>query len=144
MTNSPMPPEPTDEAQIADHAQLAKARQQIKNAWIAGLISGGLTLALTLVAVSNSEAAQRFGINAWNFVDVVLIFGLAFGIYLKNRVCAVIMLVYFVASKIFQFSQGTINPAGIGIAALFIYYFFEGVRGTFTHHRLASAHKEAQ
>jgi len=144
MTNLPTPPEETDQSHKEDHAQLVKTRQQIKNAWVAGLCSGGLTLALTLVAVSNPDALQRFGINAWNFVDVVLIFGLTFGIYLKNRVCAVLMLVYFVASKVFQLSSGAINPAGLVIAGLFAYCFFDGVRGTFTYHRLMNAQKEAQ
>ena len=75
-------------------------------------------------------------ISIWNLVDVALIFGLSFGIYKKNIICAVIMLAYFVCSKIFIMfiSQNLIQSiSGIPLSLVFIYFFFEGVRGIFTY-----------
>jgi hypothetical protein len=65
------------------------AEKAIKNAWIAGIISGVITLlAIFFLA----------GIDLFNLIDVALIFGLAFGIYKKSRAAAVIMLIYFAIS----------------------------------------------
>lgn len=107
-------------------------QKQIRHAWIAGTISGTVTLLITLLALSGTKAA---GFNAWNFIDVVLIFGLAFGIYKKSRACAVSMLIYFVISKILiALESGSIS--GSVLAIIFIYYYAQGIAGTFAYHKL--------
>lgn len=107
-------------------------QKKIKQAWIAGAISGSMTLLFTLLAISGTKAA---GFNAWNFIDVVLIFGLAFGIYKKSRACAVLMLVYFVVSKILIAIE-TGSVSGTVLAIIFIYYYAQGIAGTFAYHKL--------
>jgi serine/threonine-protein kinase len=124
--NSPTPDDP----------RLPKINQAIRLAWIAGIFSGVLTLVVTLVVMSNPQVAQQTGFNAWNLIDVVLIFGLSFGIFMKSRVCAVAMFAYFVVSKIIQIAGGFFNPAGIFVAIAFGYAYFEGIRGTFAYHRV--------
>lgn len=109
-------------------------QKQIKQAWIAGTISGTVTLLITLLAISGTKAA---GFNAWNFIDVVLIFGLAFGIYKKSRACAVSMLVYFVVSKILVALE-TGSVSGSVLALIFIYYYAQGIMGTFAYHKLTN------
>lgn len=109
-----------------------KALSAIKGAWVAGIISGAITLIVTLLAMRGMRI-MRFG--ALNLIDVVLIFGLTFGIYMKSRACAVIMFVYFVASKIMIFAQ-TGKPTGLPLAILFAYFFFQGIRGTFAYHNV--------
>jgi hypothetical protein len=110
-------------------AELNKANQQIKTAWIAGTVSGTLTLIMTLVSM-----------NFYVLVDVFLIGGLTFGIYKKSRVCAVILLAYFVYAKILDFSStSNINGFTVSIAVSFIYCFAQGVRGTFAYHRLTKS-----
>jgi len=111
---------------------IEKAEKAIKGAWIAGVISGSITL---LVAVLALVGVRIFNFSAWTFIDVALVFGLAYGIYRKNRVCAVIMFVYFVISKIYMmFTVGGL--AGLPLAILFSYFFFQGIRGTFAYHKL--------
>jgi hypothetical protein len=104
--------------------------KKIRNAWVAGLISAGITLVFTLLAVSGT---RLIGFGAWQLLDVALILALAFGIYRKSRVCAIVMFVYFVASKIMLISQ-TGNASGIVMALIFLYYYALGIQGTFAYH----------
>jgi hypothetical protein len=105
--------------------------KKIKHAWVAAVISGCITLVVTLVAMSGTDI---LGFSAWELIDVALIFGLAFGIYKKSRACAVIMFVYFIASKILIMMQ-TGRPTGVPLALVFGYYFWQGIAGTFAYHR---------
>lgn len=72
-----------------DSSRLVKANSQIRSAWIAGTISGVVTLIFTFILETPGM-----------FIDVLLIFGLTWGIYKKSRICAVIMFIYFILSKI--------------------------------------------
>ena len=118
---------------------LQKAEKAIKSAWIAAVVSGAITL---LVAVLALIGVRIFNFTAWVLIDVVLIFGLAYGIYRKNRICAVIMFVYFVVSKIYMF-VGSGGITGIPLAIIFCYFFFQGIRGTFAYHKIKGS-KSAQ
>jgi serine/threonine-protein kinase len=106
--------------------------QKIKGAWIAAVVSGCMTLVVTLVALSGKS---YLGFDAWNSIDVLLIFGLAYGIYRKSRTCAVLMFVYFAISKIMLFAQtGQVSGAVFGL--VFLYFYGRGVLGTFEYHKL--------
>jgi len=133
MSTNPYSP-PTADVSVEPQTSEAPPEilKQIKNAWIAGAISGCLTLVITLISLSGTKA---LGFNAWNFIDVVLIFGLTFGIYKKSRVCAVLMFIYFVASKIL-IAVETGQFSGSIMAIIFIYYYAHGIAGTFAYHKL--------
>lgn len=105
--------------------------KRIKNAWITGIISGTITLIFTLIAMNGN---QLMGFSIWNLSDVVLIFGLTFGIYKKSRACALAMLAYFILSKIIIIAQTGSYNGGI-LAIVFIYYYVYGVIGTFAYHK---------
>lgn len=107
--------------------------KKIKGAWVAGTVSGCLTLLTTLASVAGAPIA---GFNAWNFLDVVLIFGLAYGIFKKSRACAVSMFVYFVISKMLVF-KATGQFSGAVMSIIFIYYYAQGMAGTFAYHKFA-------
>lgn len=121
-------------AKVADPAiEIPEAiRNQIKSAWVAGCVSGVLTLAATLVAMSGTPI---LGLDAWSLFDVGLIFGLSYGIFRKSRACAVLMLVYFVASKILIIVE-TGKPNGVVMALVFAYFFLQGVTGTYAYRKL--------
>jgi len=117
-----------------------KAESKVKGAWMAGVASGTVTLVFTLVAMKK---------NVWDFTisnlgDVLLIYTAAFGIYRKNRACAILMLVYFLVAKVLiwmRLAMITDLPEVVWVgyllfSALFFYFFFEGLRGTFAWHRL--------
>lgn len=112
----------------------AEVAKRIQHAWIAALISGTVTLAAALFAIFGTSI---LGFSAWELIDAALIFGLAYGIYRKSRTCAVIMFIYFLGSKILIMVEAG-PSAGIVMAVVFLYYFWQGVRGTYEYHRLVA------
>ena len=119
--------------------EMEGALKKIRFAWVAALISASITLIASLLAMRGSPV---LGLTVLSLVDVALLLGLAFGIWRKSRTCAVIMLLYFVASKILQFSDptGSLSQAArvgsIPMTLIFLYLYWQGVAGTFAFHRL--------
>ena len=72
-----------------------EANNAIRNAWIAATISAGLTLIFAVTGLLG------FDLSALWIVIVVL--GLAFGVYKRNRACAVILFVFWVFDIILRF-----------------------------------------
>ena len=137
-------PGPTEAAiPPSDRASTVKARDKawekpIRNACIAGIISGVLTLIVTLICAAGVKI-PGLDFDLWNLLDVLLIFGLTFGIARKNRVCAILMFVYFVGSKLLMWQESG-SVAGLPMAIIFGYYFFQGILGTFAYQK---AHETA-
>lgn len=69
----------------------------IRAAWIAALLTGSMTAAVTLGA---SLGTNGIDYVPWMWLDVVLIAGLGWGLYRRSRVAAALMLVYFAAAKV--------------------------------------------
>ena len=118
---------------------LDKAKVAIRNGAIAGAVQASLLLLITLVNVSTSILARSSNALVGSMFDIFLIFGLAFGVYQKNRICAVILFAYFVLSKLVQIFTSPINFFALLVALAFGYFYFEGMRGTFSHYKLTKA-----
>lgn len=110
--------------------------KKIKNGWITAVISGVMTLAVTAYSI---YVTSVLGLSAWNALDVLLIFGFAFGIYKKSRVCAVLMFAYFVVSKIEQMS-GAKPMQGIFMSIIFLVFYWQAMIGTFQYHAYLKDH----
>jgi len=110
-----------------DASKLAEAQKNIKIAWIAGLILSVLTL-ITTLASAESEGA------GFQLLDVLLMGGLTFGIYKKNRVCAVAMLVY-ACLLLLRLLINDFSVVGILLVGILIYCYAQGVRGTFAYYQ---------
>jgi hypothetical protein len=106
--------------------------RHIRHGVVAACVSGGLTLAVTLAAMSGLTIPD---IDAWMLGDVALIFGLAYGIWRRSRAAATAMLIYFVASKLIQFVESG-QPSGLLISVLFIYLYARAMLATFKLHAL--------
>jgi hypothetical protein len=104
---------------------------KIKQAWVAGIISTALTAVMVVLAMSGAQVA---GFTAWEAIDVALMAGLTYGIYRKSRICAVLMFVYFVASKIMMAMDGSAS-GGFVMAAIFAWFYGQGMVGTFAYHK---------
>jgi hypothetical protein len=104
---------------------------------MAGIISGVITLILTLLAMTGTHV---LGFSAWELIDVACMFGLTFGIYKKSRICAVLMLIYFITAKILLMIEAG-KPTGVVVALAFIYYYSMGVVGMFQYHRFMRGHR---
>ena len=105
--------------------------RMIKSGWVAGLVSIGVTSILILYSLFGTSI---LGINAWALIDVGLMAGLTYGVYRKSRTCAVLLLAFFVLSKVMMWVQEG-SPRGWILALIFAWYFFQGASGTFLYHR---------
>jgi hypothetical protein len=104
---------------------------KIKTAYIAGCISITLTIIVTLISIFVTDI---MGIDAFAFIDVALMIIFTFGIYKNSRVCAILMLAFFVLTKIVMWAEAG-SPQGLPVALLFIYFYAQGVMGTFQYHQ---------
>ncbi len=104
--------------------------KKIKNAWVAGLISIGVTVAFTMISMTGADI---LGLDAWAFADVILMFIFVFGIYKKSRTCAILLLLLFIANKALMWLEmGVAN--GLPLALIFLWFYTQGVIGTFQYH----------
>ncbi|WP_420644233.1 hypothetical protein [Candidatus Leptofilum sp.] len=117
---------------------LEQAKTAMRIAWKMSLVSILVTVMLTFVYASGGSLAQ---VDWWNWVDIVLMLALTYGVYKKHRASTVLLFVYYVVSKIyFWIVYGVF--LGIPIAAVFAYFFFRGVQGAIAYHRLNNGPEE--
>lgn len=109
------------EAASAPAPDIGKALRDIRNAWIAAIVVNLLTLTGIMGWV--------YGVRILDILDVVLVFGLAYGIYRRSQACAAIMAVYFILQKAL-FMLIAFLPLGIAVSAIFVYLFYRGLIGT--------------
>lgn len=107
--------------------------KNIRNGWIAGIISGVMTLVMVLIAINTGRLNNIF--NIWVLVDVVFIFALTYGIYKKSRFAATTMFLYFLASKIL-ITVETGNIAALTMGVIFLYLYLQAMLGTYQYHKL--------
>lgn len=116
--------------------------KKIKSARIAAMLSGIITLAGATTLIFKQSQPQFSLFIALSFIDSIIIFGMAYGIYKKCRLCAVLMFEYFLLSKLFIMSISLqINLGSIIIGTIFLYFLFQGVRGTFAYHKYSNLGK---
>ena len=119
--------------------EISEALKNIKYGYIAALVSAGITVVLNFLQFDAGD------VNLFSdpvvLYDVIIILLLAFGIYKKSRVCAIAMLIYFILGKIFQFQEYAsygidTPPSTYLVAVVFIYFYFQAVRGTIAFHKI--------
>lgn len=119
---------------------LDNARKRCRYAAIAAWISSAITLLVIIVTdriaggATGSEALDFIG-DPMNLFDVAMLALLGLGVWFRSRVCAVLLLVYLIVSKIFM--MATLGQP-TGILGLFIwgYFYWGGIRGAFAWHRI--------
>ena len=127
--------EPTLRREVEASADMKKAKGNINMAVIAGVISGVITLIVSIIGV--------WGYDKWSLIDAFLVFGLAFGVYKKSRVCAIILFVGWVGSKIWMMvAQPEVILPSLVMTILFGFWFFRGIQGTFAYHRIIKAEEK--
>ncbi len=110
------------------------ARKHVMSACLAGAV----LVAITLIAAILSFLGRPLpGVTVWTFADAAICAALTYGVYRYSRVCAVSLLLYFLAGKVAVWLQhGGSIIVGIPIAIGFGYLFVDGVRGTFAYHAM--------
>jgi hypothetical protein len=107
--------------------------RKIRNAWVAGLISASITLVFALVAVLAGISIA--GIDAWAFGDFAVVLALTYGVYRKSRVCAILLFGFFVLNKVVMWGMAG-NVSGLPLALVFMWFYGQGIVGTFQYHKL--------
>jgi hypothetical protein len=120
---------------IEHRAELEQARSDIKNAYQAGLFLGGVNFIFFLAVVSNPAMSQKLG-GGWILLDVIVFFGLSYGIYCKNRACAILMMCYVILARILSIAAGDFSPFSIILTGILLRCFFQGIVGTANYHTL--------
>jgi hypothetical protein len=115
----------------AGHSVPDAVLKKIRNAWIACLVSSGITTLLILLKLSGHGGGPFSAIDG---IDVLFVLGMALGISRKSRVCAVLMFCYFVLSK-YLLMKATGQAGGLLVGAVFLYFYAMGAVGTFEYHK---------
>lgn len=121
-----------------DDAAYEEAKTMIKKGVRAGMICGGISLVLVLLLQAFLPIAGD--LLKFAFLDIGIIYGLTLGMHLKSRVCAGLMLGYYILSKLVMLTQGGIGLVGIFVAIAFVKAFYQGLQGTLLYHQIKRAH----
>lgn len=115
---------------------IEEAKSLTRKAAIAGLVWGAIIL---------TGLIMNPGFNA-NFFSLILVLAASYGIYKHSRFASVVMLLYFlmtlgIALLAYFVKFGILNNLLLFIGAIlfiggFIFYFVQGIRGTFAHFAL--------
>lgn len=111
-----------------------EAKALIKKGATAGMIYGGISLVVILFVQMVSPLTDGFLKFAW--LDIGIIYGLTYGIHVKSRACAGLLLVYYLLSKLAMLTQGRFGLIGIFLAITFIKAFYQGWQGTVLYHQI--------
>ena len=103
-----------------------KANNFVKDATVAGVIVLGANILLTAIYSTGAGIAH---LDWWNIADLVILAALTYGIYKRNFLSAVLMLIYYVLSVAIVSIE---SKALMGVPMLLImgYFFWRGVMGT--------------
>ena len=103
------------------------AKRAVRDATFTGLFALAVSLALTLVYASGAGFAH---VDLFNWIELIVLAALSVGLWRGSRIAAVMMLVFFVGTKLYFWidEQAFI---GMPIALVMAWFFWRGVRGTF-------------
>jgi len=117
---------------------LKSAESAINGAWLTGLVIGILTLIQTGAAVLFLNGGwRREAVVA--LVSVAILFALSYGVWRKNKICAVLLALYFVslfARMTVSWIQSETVPVGILLLFIAMLLCLNGARGAFAFHRI--------
>ncbi|NGX88508.1 hypothetical protein GW579_15625 [Rahnella sp. Lac-M11] len=121
------------DVKIVEENTVPKAiNRLIKNGWTGAVASALITVALDVYFWTSGV---RNLLVYFNLIYVFVTCGLAYGIYRRSRVCAVLMLLLFVLDKVY--APVTYSSGNIVFFVMFMMFFSGGVVGTFWYHSKA-------
>ena len=101
------------------------------SAMISAAITGGFGVAGFFMNSGNQEI--KYLLNPWILTDAALLIVLAIFVFRKSRIAATLLVIYFVASKVYIWYELG-KPSGEVLSIIFIAYFVMAMRGTFLWH----------
>jgi hypothetical protein len=110
-----------------------KALKCIKSAWTTAIACSLITLLAIIISVLGNN--DFLGLNLYSLINVVLGLGLAFGVYKKSRVCAVILFIFYVVGQLEILISGMGSIGSFIMSVAFATGYFQGIRGTIHYHK---------
>jgi serine/threonine-protein kinase len=102
---------------------------------MAATISAGLTLIFGALAAAGLLATPGF--DASMLIDAAILGALAYGVWRRSRICAVLLLVYGIANEVYAAFDETARFSILRL--VFIYFYFRGALQLVRDHRARAA-----
>jgi hypothetical protein len=121
------------------------AYSAIYGAWLTGFVIGALTLIQTGAVIFFADGGERKE-TVLAFASVAILFALSYGVWRRNKVCAVLLALYFVlqvGGMAISWIQSRTAPAGILLYFIAMSLCLNGARGVFAHHRFTRIKAES-
>ncbi|WP_205634425.1 hypothetical protein [Lederbergia galactosidilytica] len=107
-----------------------KIEQHVKIAALIAMIMSILTFILVMI----SQIWGFLELSWWVFVDMFLLLGLAYGIYKKSRICALLLFSLFLLNQVVLYINWNVLVT-IPLGCVVMYYLFKGILATFFYHK---------
>jgi hypothetical protein len=115
--------------------QRERALRDIRNAWVAALVSAALTAAMVLLVVYLE--LPLLGFSLWSVISVVVLLAGAYGVSQRSRTAAVLLLIYFVVGQVsLRLQYPEVGYSSMFIVVIFAILYLRGAVAAFTYHRL--------
>jgi len=121
----------------ARETRLAKAKRQIAGASIAGVMTGVLSVITLFTGISHEW------MDWMNVAHIAILLCLTFGVFKKNRACAILLFCYWIINSLYNqiaMTGAQLNTAFLagflGASLLWGFFFYLGILGTFTYHKI--------
>lgn len=108
-----------------------KIERAIRRAWIAALTCGSITLVIGVIAIGGMVLVP--GLDRGIVLDAVILLGLAFGVYKRNRICATLLVGYAVSNEVYVICSGIEKSPGLRL--IFIYFYLRGMFAMFAYYK---------
>jgi hypothetical protein len=119
---------------------LGLAEKHVTRAWMAASIQAGLTLVIGVLAAAGVFVAPGFA--AWTLVDAAILAALAYCVWKRSRICALLLLIYAISNEVYLALQETSHFSILRL--IFIYFYFRGTIQLFREHRTSAATQVAE
>jgi len=106
-------------------------QKHVTRAWMAATISAGLTLIFGVLAAAGLLTTPGF--DARMLIDAAILGVLAYGVWRRSRICAVLLVVYGVGNEVYAAFDETARFSLLRL--VFIYFYFRGAIQLFRDHR---------
>lgn len=114
-----------------------RALKDIRNAWIAAYVSAAVMV--VAVVIARLGVVPLHGADLGTALEIAILMALAFGVHMKSRAAAVVLLVYFVVVQVLLRAGLGMGASGVFVAAMLGYLYVRGVIGAFALHRIDAA-----
>jgi hypothetical protein len=122
-------------AKLESSFSLYLNEKNVTRAWTAATISAALTLIFGALAAFGITTIS--GVDGWILVDASILATLAYGVWKRSRVCALLLVIYGVANEIYLALDETAHFSLLRI--VFIYFYLRGAIQLFRDHRMRAA-----